>query len=345
MIALLAFALATTSTAPVATSTASFRRAEAELDARDAERDAEPPSDEDRDRWRWRAAAGAQIDSATHGVVDLGVARGPWSLQLFTDTLEARFELHSDAGRAWAAARGEFGAAGLFVSPWLQGAPAKNRSVLASYAGGEAGGVLHFAHGTWAGAELVVRRWIFGGREGTTVPVPPDRWVASPAIMAGWWRPSAEIFVRAALDRDGDVWSPRVQGEAKLHPDLELGPLAELRMGWSSDATEITRTRAGGLNPYVVPLAGAGWAEWWLERYVALRVGPKMKLPWGSVAFVLDGVRSERVHAWGVALLGRVELGAVFIDAHVGYAPAIDREEGVSRVSAWLLAGFDWHAL
>ena len=46
---------------------------------------AEPP------RWQWRADAGGQIDPSSHAVIDLGLRRGDWSLDFYTDTLEARY--------------------------------------------------------------------------------------------------------------------------------------------------------------------------------------------------------------------------------------------------------------
>lgn len=73
--------------------------------------------------------------------------------------------------------------------------------------------------------------------------------------------------------------SPRVVGEFTYSPGPREGqwfallPRFELRAGWARGQDRVLRTRLGGLNPYVVPLAGAAWAEWLVERYVAGRAG------------------------------------------------------------------------
>ena len=70
----------------------------------------------------WRAQLGGEINADPHGTVDFGVRDARWSVQWLTDTLDIRATPSWDKGRGWVAARSEFGAAGLFISPWTWGA-------------------------------------------------------------------------------------------------------------------------------------------------------------------------------------------------------------------------------
>src|SRR5262245_66302425 len=54
--------------------------------------------------WEWRASGGAQIDSSTHGVFDLGARKGPPAIQLYTDTPELRYRPGDPEGRGSSAA-------------------------------------------------------------------------------------------------------------------------------------------------------------------------------------------------------------------------------------------------
>src|SRR5262249_14750031 len=85
--------------------------------------------------WQRGISGGAQIDSSPHGVFDVGVRKGSFSIQLYTDTLEVRYEPRTDKGRFFIAARGEALAAGLFISPWTNGAPDGTRALTASCGG------------------------------------------------------------------------------------------------------------------------------------------------------------------------------------------------------------------
>lgn len=304
--------------------------------------------------WQFRAAAGAQLDSSSHGVVDLGARKGPLSLQLLTDTVELRFEPEDRGGRWWLAVRGEAGAAGLFPSPWRAGSPDDARSLLAFYAGLEGGALAYLPHGLYLGVEGTARRWFFRATDSTQGSVPEDRFVISPSMLAGWWSKPFHVWIRAGADVDGGDTSGRLTMELTLFPWARhrratprpwLTPLVEVHAGWLDDPSDVTRERIGGLNPYVVPLAGAGWAELWAERWAAIRAGPALELGPLRLALVADGVRYEGGKAYGLALLSRVTFGALYGEASLGFAPELERGPGVSRFSGWLLAGFDWTAL
>src|SRR5438270_804899 len=95
----------------------------------------------------WRATVGGQLDSDSHGILDLGVRNGAFSAQIFTDTLDLRLAPESAGGRLFIVARGEALVAGLLASPWTNGAPDPARSLWASYAGVEGGFVRYLPRG------------------------------------------------------------------------------------------------------------------------------------------------------------------------------------------------------
>src|SRR5689334_22351148 len=82
-----------------------------------------------------RCAVGTQIEAEGHGIFDLGWRRGETSVQLFTDTLDAR------TGRRWSRGRFEIGgrfaaaAAGMWITPWSHGAPDPSRAQISTSAG------------------------------------------------------------------------------------------------------------------------------------------------------------------------------------------------------------------
>lgn len=342
----------------------------------------------------WRTMLGAEINADSHGAMDLGWRRGPWSVELITDTLDLRWQPELEDGRAWAAARAEFGAAGLMLSPWSRGAPQPEASLLASYGGVEGGAVRYLPKGLYAGLDAHARMWAFGetARTDRSCPVgaacagdgvPEPELRVEAAGIFGWWNPHAQGWLRA-----GTQLAPQAQGAlmgfcatttlstvgaacpigttlqpfAQLtfmarHKDWRLSPRFELRAGTASGQDAISRTRIGGLNPYVVPLAGAAWAEFWVERYGAARAGPSLQLDGFEIDAVIDAVawsapidwsdRGERSDAEkasqgvGFGLLTHTQPKRWFVDAQGGLAPWLPREEGVAW-SVWFAVGADW---
>lgn len=298
----------------------------------------------------WHADAGGQFDADSHGAVDLGVRRGAWSLLLETDTLEARLDASGERGRAWGAVRGELGAAGLMISPWRDGAPDPTRALTASYLGAEGGVLAYGPGGTCAGGTFLIRTYGFGALADTTIDVPGPREIVEMTGVAGVYRGPGHAWVQ------GGMWgpdpAPSLTLEAVWRPETTLAPVGELRAGWSHGLDDVTRTRLGGLNPYVVPLAGAAWGEWWVDTYAAARVGARLHLTAGAwsiqPAAVVDLATFTAVTLPGsgeaVGFAGMVELhrGRFFGEGALGVAPWIPRGEGVSRASVWMRIGVDW---
>lgn len=291
--------------------------------------------------WEWRASAGAQIDPSSHGVFDFGVRKGPFSIQLLTDTLDVRWAPESDRGRWWIAARGEAFAAGLLLSPWTRGAPDPSRALTASY-GGIEGGFVRYLGPVYLGAQLSERVYLFGGRDETTIPVPGVTSLLSADVIAGYWQPSLHVWVRAGIDLQNTEIQAHVAGEGVFRPRGLVAPRLELRAGWGFHQTDLTRTRMGGLNPYVVPLAGAGWAEWWVENYAAGRAGLTLQTKYVEAGVLADAAAFEGTITTGLAAMLRGTFRRWFAEATLGWAPSIPRQEGVSRLALWVLIGTDW---
>lgn len=294
------------------------------------------------DEWEWRAAAGAQIDSSSHGVVDLGARKGPLSIQLLTDTLDVRYAPESAAGKWWLGARGEALVAGIMLAPWSDGAPDPARGRYASYSGVDAGWARYLPRSLYVGLAASARLYIYGATSETRIALPGPTTLLTAETFIGRYTPELHVSARAGADLYGGTLSPHVAAELIYRPQMALAPRLELRVGWARDQAEVARTRVGGENPYVVPLAGAGWGEWWAERYAASRIGFSWRGSFLELGAVVDAAALDQGIVTGVAALGRGWWRRWFAEASLGYAPWIQRGPGVSRVSGWLLVGAEW---
>ncbi len=308
---------------------------------------------------QWRAALGGQIDADPHGIADVGLRSGDWSAELLTDTLDLRWRPEGDHGRAWVAARVATIAAGLFISPWTDGAPDPSAALRSTYGGVEAGALRYLPRGFYAGVQGSARYQAFGAMPDTTVAVPEARPVGDADLLLGLWSPDVQAWSRAGVDAwiepgEGSRIAPHVHLQATVCPIWTLAPLVELRVGAAQHQDAVTRTRLGGLNPYVVPLAGAAWAEWWVEDYLATRLGLRGRIPidgaelslsaFADAALAEEIVSSQPAGPWGVGFGGQagVAAGRSHADLAVGHAPWIERQDGVGRTSVYLMVGVDW---
>jgi hypothetical protein len=300
--------------------------------------------------WEGRAAFGGEVSATAFGIADLGLRKGPLSLQLYTDTIELRYAPELQRGRYYLALRVETFAAGLMISPWANGAPDPTRAWNAGYAGGEGGYVRYLPASLYVGVGGAARVYVFWARdEHTTVPPPGPTPLFTADAVLGHYTPISHIWVRAGADVELDKVMPHVVVEAKIRPAWGFAPLVEVRAGWAMNQDYITRTRLGGLNPYVVPLAGAGWAEFWVQDYIALRAGPSVRarLPGSGphtldLTPVVDFAGFDGHTALGFGLLAKWLYRRYSLEASFGYAPFIERQEGVVRVAGFLLFGIDW---
>lgn len=284
--------------------------------------------------WRWRADLGAEINASSHGVLDLAVNQGPWTLALYTDTLDARYAVESVNGRANIGARVEAPAALLLSAPWSDGAPDPSHGRLAGYGGIDGEWVRYLGHGLYAGLGASLRvYWI---ESLGTIPF------FAPELVLGYYRDSVELKISFHADLGHERAAPRLSAYARLKPRWVLAPFIEIRAAVAESEDDLTRTRLGGLNPYVVPLAGAGWAEFWVEDYAALRAGPSLTVGGLEVAAVVDLATFDGAREAGLALLARFQWERFFLESSVGYSPTIARQEGVLPLSVWARVGLDW---
>lgn len=297
--------------------------------------------------WQIRFAAGGEVGATAFGIGDIGFRKGAFSIQLFTDTLDVRYAPESQRGRWFVGARIEALAAGLMLSPWRAGAPDLSQALLSGYGELDGGWVAYLPASFYIGAQAAARLYLFFPRPETTIAVPGPTPVFTTELVAGRYTSTSHIWIRAGLDAQPSVASPHIALEAVARPDTVWAPRLELRAAWARNQDRITRTRLGGMNPYVVPLGGAGWAEWWVESYVATRGGLSVRapLPKGHSlegAILSDVAVFDGGFVQGFALQGRWRYGRYSAEASIGYAPWIQRQEGVSRVAFFALFGGDW---
>lgn len=309
----------------------------------------------------WQATFGGQIDADSHGDVNLGVRAGDFTVALRTDAPELRWDPSGDHGRAWVDLRGHGFAAAMLISPWTDGAPDPDRALSAASAGGEAGALRYGRGGLYGGGRASVDRVFFGEMARTTASVPADRTVAVADLLGGLYRDELQGWLRVGVDLQAGegVTEPtalHAAGELGWLPQWAVGPLTlaprvELWAGWGHHQDFLTKTRLGGLNPWVVPLAGAAWAEFWVEDYAVARLGPTVGL--GGAGEGKAGFRASPfvdVAAFdgdleaGLGLGLRGWRGRAFADVSAGASPTLERQPGVGRGSVWFSLGWDWGA-
>lgn len=361
-----------------------------------------------------RALAGAQIDSDSHGEVDVGVRSGAWSAEVYTDTIDLRWSPTYERGRSWVAMRAEGFAAGLMITPWLSGGPEPEMAFLAGYAGPEAGWMRYLPAGWYAGLGGGVKVWFFQALEETVLEAPGPTFVGSGDAFLGvsrldvglsGWLKAGSHFVAPESTRYwqlptydaggsgfccggwytlpvGKTVTPYVSGELLWRRPGLVSPRVEVRAGFSDGVGAALATRVGGQMPYVVPLAGAAWGEFWASSYVAGRFGlavgdgdagpasgvgaETMSVPddtrvrmrgMGLVDAVNAASVYETVHPLEesvavsgpvsltqVGFAGRVELRRkqFWLQTEAGWAPWVFRQEGIQNWAIMARVGMDW---
>jgi hypothetical protein len=122
---------------------------------------------------------------------------------------------------------------------------------------------------------------------------------------------------------------------------------------WGHGEDDLTRVRLGGLNPYVVPIAGAPWATFLSEKFIAVESSWHFKL-WGEqeAGVLLHGVLLEDAERIGredtydiMAGLGvfvDLRFGGFQIDLRAGWSPTLDYQSSSGQFGAYALAGWQW---
>jgi hypothetical protein len=279
--------------------------------------------------------------------------------------------------------------AGLLLDYWQRGIEDTSRGIKASYFAGEIYLKANLPHDSYLELNTGIRRWIFG-RLGSTNPalvLPPNAWVFEPRLRYTWWNlqhdaafvDAHRMFPRivglaAGLDLGldlrsetaawGDPADPRndpgslifmlrqwFRAGWQLHPVLRTQLFQVASYGHAED--DLTRARVGGLNPYVVPLAGAPWAAFISEKFLSLESSWHVRIfDQIEAGILLQGILIE-----DVTREGRIDtydflfgLGA-FIDARfwgfqldirAGWSPSIDWQSSSGQFGLYCGLGWQW---
>lgn len=290
--------------------------------------------------WEFRAEVGGEFDADPNGILNVAWRKDDLSLAWLTDTLDVRYQPGWSKGRAWVAVRAELAMARLSNNRWEDGAPSRAQSFLSFYEGVEGGGVVYLPAGFYVGAQATARYWHFVGLPTTERELPSARPVLTLEGLAGFYHPALHAWVRAGTD-----WSlgfqPHVHGTITTSLPGIVRPVVEVRAGWGQNKDEVTTTLIGGLNPYVVPLAGASWAEFQAEDYAGVRAGVEGGPDRWNVGFTWDGVWFDGNGAAGLALHGGYADRGRWVKVSVGWAPWLERQQGPA-LAGFVLFGVDW---
>ena len=229
------------------------------------------PASAEAGQWRW--AGGAQIDPASHGIVDLGYRSSNLSIQLLTDTVDLRYKQPVKGGQWQFGLRGALFGAELLFSPWKNGKPAPTEALRASYLGVDLSRAWWFRGGIYARVSSEFCYYDFGKWQDATRVVPKARGRLRSALKLGVWRSDLRAQILSGFIQDGDFRGWWVEGRFALPRTTGFGWMNQTHLGWSQGLSRVSKFRLGGLNPYVLPFAGLGWAQFWVERYALQRFG------------------------------------------------------------------------
>ena len=216
-----------------------------------------------------------------------------------------------------------------------------------------------------------VRRWFFARQGGTSpeLILPPEAWVGEFRLRYTLWKlaPDRSLWeaqrpfprlcgvafgVELGADVRSDVrpWGARVLDPPDLRNDpsrlvlsarqwlragVRLGARLRLQLDevalWMSGADDLDRARVGGLNPYVVPIAGQPWAGHLVSRLAAAqlslhaRVWRELELGLLADAAAVDDLeRGERARPgglYGVGAFADFRLRGWQADLRGGWSP------------------------
>ncbi len=142
-----------------------------------------------------------------------------------------------------------------------------------------------------------------------------------------------------------------IRAVCQLHNRL-MAQIAQ-SASWGHGEDDLTRVRLGGSNPYVVPLAGAPWAAFLSEKFLALEsswhiaVWEGLELgPLFQAALIEDTERLGREDTYGtmasVGLFVDWQLGDFQIDLRGGWSPTLDDQDSAGQFGIFVAGGWQW---
>ena len=141
-----------------------------------------------------------------------------------------------------------------------------------------------------------------------------------------------------------------------LRAGRQLRPRLRVQLGewasWGRGEDDLTRVRLGGLNPYVVPLAGAPWAAYLASHLAAVSLSGQARV-WREVeaGMFFDGAVLEDAQRTGhsgqgtlagAGLLADGRLGRAQLDLRAGWSPGWHWRSGGGNFAFLLACGYTW---
>lgn len=297
--------------------------------------------------------------------------------------------------RFGAAVRGEALIAGVLINHFVRGRDEPARGFFASYVLATASLKWLAAEHHAVEVAATGRRWFFGPDDDPVAvqgTLPGVGWVFEPRLRYTFWRLSAgarewgaEVLfprvtgvaagVELGLDlRDDTAAWGQAAGSGRrrnepgavtltarqwLRAGVQLTPRVRVQVeefaSWGEGEDDLTRVRAGGMNPYVVAIPGLPWPALLCERLVAgqLSVHVRPSLARGHELGVAvaggafndvrrAGALADFDGAGGAALFGDLRFGRWQVYARAGYAFPVAWLDGGPHVSAFAGVGAGW---
>lgn len=305
-----------------------------------------------------------------------------------TETLYGGVDGLRIADRLWfgAEARGEYGFASLLPVYYREGARDASRGIAASYVGGSAQLTWSPSQRHWVRLRAGARYWWFDRLPDTdpAFVLPEERALPEVAAEYTWWnlRDDSDfherhrVFPRVVgvatgvgvnLWAHGDTRPWGVGPDIRNTPDpVAVRPQAWLiagtwlhdrlrwqldhRAAWGVGEDDLTRARAGGLNRYALPLAGAPWGAFVTERFVASQWSWHVPVAGASEVGVLaSGILLDDAGRTGASLadfevgagiLADLRFGDWQVDARAGVTPTVHDSRGLFGASAMVAVGW-----
>jgi hypothetical protein len=290
------------------------------------------------------------------------------------------------------AARGEFLFAGILRDYYERGDRIADRGFNASYLAFVPKLQWHVAGRHTLEVTTTVRRWWFGPSDATApdLVLPAEAWVFEPRLGYIFWKidaPSEEweahrlfpritgfafgVWVGLDVRTDARPWGAVIDGALDPRNDpgrailtvrqmfragFEAGPLVRIQIeesaSWGEGEDDLSRNRAGGMTPYVVPIAGLPWPALLCERLLAgqlslhLRLGresdQELGLLVGGGAFndiERDGDLRSFGGAGGAAIFSDLRFGPVQIHLRFGASFPADWQADPPHLSMFAALG------